>query len=241
MELTVRYLVDLLGPPRRVSFADSYVYRFDGRTAREAMLQKLVRVVSGLRAADILREAGYVQEQAVIQRVLDEINEDIQFLSGPALFDVETEHHQTYLNSFFEEEADSDSGELGAQNRPMVPRKKIRAYIAKIQGPSLDPSTGAKLARQLSKGYSGYVHAASPQIMEMFGGDPPQFAMNGMLATERHDEHSRDLWNQFFRSNVAFALASKAFGNEIRFETHRDIADEVLREMCLLDANEKHA
>ena len=38
----------------------------------------------------------------------------------------------------------------------------------------MDPSRGIGVARTVSKAYSGYVHAASPQIMDMYDGDPPR-------------------------------------------------------------------
>ena len=85
-----------------------------------------------------------------------------------------------------------------------------------------DPSTGVKLSRTINKGYSGYVHGASPQIMDLYGGNPPRFHVHGMGGTERQEEHRHDLWNYFFRSIVAFALAAKAFGDEELFRRIRE-------------------
>ena len=81
----------------------------------------------------------------------------------------------------------------------------------------MDPSRGVELRRTLSKTYSGYVHAASPQIMDMYGGNPPMFHMRGMLGTIRHDEHREDIWNYFYRGVIAFAVTAKAFGDEVLF------------------------
>jgi hypothetical protein len=64
-----------------------------------------------------------------------------------------------------------------------------------LQGMASDPSRRIELYRTISKVYSGFVHGASPHIMEMYGGDPPHFHTKGMLGTPRIEEHADDLWN----------------------------------------------
>ena len=114
---------------------------------------------------------------------------------------------------FTEEEFDAETAMDSTQKRPMIPRRKIQAQIARIEVSGLDPSTGVELARTITKAYSGYIHAASPQIMDMYGGSPPHFHVTGMLGTQRHAEHRQDLWNYFYRSILSFGLAAKAFGD----------------------------
>ena len=87
-----------------------------------------------------------------------------------------------------------------------------------MEGAAADPSSGVAVTRQVSKAYSGYVHAASPQIMDMYGGSPLRFHLRGMKGTERHDEHREDLWNYFYRGILAFSFAAKAFGADTLFE-----------------------
>jgi hypothetical protein len=65
--------------------------------------------------------------------------------------------------------------------------------------------------RIVRKTYSGYVHAASPQTMDLYIGDPPRFHTSGVAGTFRHEEHREDLWNNFYRGVLAFAYAAKAF------------------------------
>jgi hypothetical protein len=96
----------------------------------------------------------------------------------------------------------------------MVRRAKIRAYLARIEGAGLDPSRSAELMRTVEKLYSGFVHGASPHIMEMYYGDPPVFQVRGMLGTTLANEHREDLWNYFYRSIASFVYSAKAFGDE---------------------------
>jgi hypothetical protein len=147
--------------------------------------------------------------------MLDEFNEDILFLAHGVVSGNSTELHGEYLAAFFEEEFDDpSSGFKSTQKRPMIPRKKIRAYLARIEGFGFDPSRGTEIMRTVDKTYSGYVHGASPHIMDMYYGDPPRFHVRGMLGTTLLDEHREDLWNYFYRSISSFVWAAKAFGDE---------------------------
>ncbi|WP_397409812.1 hypothetical protein [Polaromonas sp.] len=217
MEHTVHVLAERVPPPVRVPYKDHFVYRHVDQSLNQALVQKLARMVSSLHAAHLLMDHGFIQEQASLQRILDELQEDITFLTFSVIFDNKTQLHQDYLDAFFEEEFDADTALASTQKRPMIPRKKIQAYIARTEGAAMDPSRGIELARTISKAYSGYVHAASPQIMDMYGGKPPKFHLRGMLGTQRHKEHRADLWNYFYRGIIAFAFVARTFDDEPLF------------------------
>jgi hypothetical protein len=220
MASSVHTLASRVPAPQSVPYRDGFVYRYVERTLHQALVQKLARMVSTLSAAWLLMEHGFGQEQASLQRVLDEIQEDITFLGYAVIFDARTQLHDDYLAAFFQEEFDADDPVESSQNRPMIPRKKIRAWIVNTEGNAVgDPSRGIKLSRTLHKTYSGYVHAASPHIMDMYLGDPPQFQMSGVMGGRRHAEHRDDLWNLFYRGILAFSTAAAAFGDHQMFET----------------------
>lgn len=199
--------------PQFVKIPGGFVFRYIEQTIHQAIILKLVRVVSGLRAALLLLEHGFVQEQAVHHRIIDELNEDILFLGYGIASGEVTPLHKRFLKAFYEEEFDSDNPIISTQKRDMIPRKKIRAYLAKIEGVS-NPSDTAEVLRTISKTYSGFVHAASTHILEMYGGDPPRFHLSGMLGTPRITHYSDDLWNYFYRSILSFILTAKVFGDK---------------------------
>jgi hypothetical protein len=218
MARTLDLLSGRVPAPQKVQYKDSFVFRHVERSIHQAIVQKLARIISTLAAAQLLMTHGFVQEQAALQRILGELHEDVTFLAlGDIKGDV-TQLHEEFLDAFFEEEFDADTALASTQKRPMSPRKKIQAYIARNEGASLDPSTGVELSRTITKAYSGFVHAASPQIMDMYGGNPPRFHVDGLLGTERHREHREDLWNYFYRSILAFGFAAKAFGDQPLFD-----------------------
>ena len=167
--------------------------------------------------ARLLASTGFVQEQAALHRMLDEFNEDILLLVHGLLFEL-TPLHTEYLAAFYEEEFDKPDDPLASsQKRAMIPRQRIRAYLSRIAPEGLDPSTGVEVMRTIQKIYSGFVHGASPHIMEMYGGVPPKWHVRGMTGTTRADDHSNDLWNVFYRSIASFAVTAKAFGDDKLF------------------------
>ncbi len=225
MERTVHGFARRVPQPQQVPHKDSFVFRYMEETVHQALVQKLARTVSTLRAARLLLDHGFVQEQATLQRVLDELQEDINFFALGVVFNKWESIHQDHLAAFFEEEFDAESAIESKQRRPMVRRKRIRAWLA-ANGGGIDPSRGVELARTISKAYSGYVHAASPHIMDMYGGDPPVFHMRGMSGTPRQMEHSADLWNYFYRGIIAFGVTAKALGDDQLFQSIREFVDE---------------
>lgn len=219
METSHTILAGRVQAPRVVRLGKNGLsFRYAEKGIHEALIQKLARVVSGLHAVLLLAEHGFCQEQAALQRMIDELNEDILVLAHGVVFNKPTDLHQEYLAAFYKEEFDNpDSAIKSTQRRPMVPRQKIRAYISRIEGLQLDVNATVEALRTVQKAYSGYVHGASPHIMEMYLGRPPRWHLRGMLGTHRVDDHRSDLRNVFYRGIVLFAYTAKAFGDEELF------------------------
>ena len=219
MERFVHRLAKRVPPPQLVTHRGTRVFRHVEKSIGQAIVQKLVRMVSTLHAARLLQNHGFVQEQGVLQRILDEIQDDIRFLTYGVIFDDLTSRHQSYLDAFFEEEFDAEDALGSTQKRPMISRRKIRAYNASKASPNR--SREVEASRTIHKIFSGYVHVASPHVMDMYGGNPARFHMRGMRDTPRQDEHQKDLWNCFYRGTVVLVLAARALDDDVLLgETH---------------------
>ena len=226
MEATVHGLAKQVPAPQPSRTNNLLVFRHVEKSIHQAIVQKLARLVSTLYATRLLLNHGFVQEVGVLKRVLDEIQDDILFLwSG---IDDQSPLHREFLEAFFEEEFDVDTALESTQKRKMIPRSKIRAHnalvIANIRGAPFDPSRTTEVLRTINKAYSGYVHAASPQIMELYGGNPPHFHMSGMLRTPLEQTHREDFWNYVCRSIYAFGVVAKAFGDDVVWRKISDYA-----------------
>lgn len=210
MERAFRRLERQVPPPVEQRWKDGFVLRYRERTIEQALIQKLARQVSGLHAIDALLLNGLAQEQGVIQRTLDEIGEDIHFLVLAVAPREVTPLHQRYLDDFWQEEFDHPDPIKATQKRGMVQRQKIRAFNARAGG-LLDPSTMDAVGHTVHKAYSGFVHAASPQVMDMLEGSPPTFQISGMKSGYRRAEHVDDAWNYFYRGLTSVTMVAMAF------------------------------
>lgn len=203
------------GAPQFVPIPSGFGYRYEEQSLHQAIIQKLARIVTGLQALSLLNKAGFLQEQAAVQRMLDEFEEDVQFLSHAVIFDDFTEHHSTYLDYFYQEEFDNSNGAIeSSQKRGAVPRKKIRAYVCKDRGAGYHQSSSIEVARTLHKTYSGFVHGASPHIMDLYSGNPPHFQLRGVTESSLLDDYTGDLLNYYYRAILAFGSSAKAFGED---------------------------
>lgn len=226
MERTLRGLEARVPQPQWDAKREAF--RYKEQTPHQAIVQKSARLVSGLHVARLLMAHGFTQEQAVVIRTLDELSEDIYFLSLGVIQGLEP-LHQNFLTAFYEEEFDGDTALESTQKRSMIPRPKIHAYLSR-QDTGLDPRAASSAFRSIHKTYSGFVHGASPQIMDMYGGNPPKFHARGMAGTPRQEEYREDLWNYFYRGICAFGFVAKAFGDMELFESIKKFRDEFARQ-----------
>ena len=217
MESAFRRFESALEPPELVAWRDGYVLRYRTQSIEQALLQKLARLISGLHAAHRLLAEGFVQEQAVIHRTLDEIGEDITFLAAARTNGDVTPLHDRYLKAFFEDQLPERWDRNAVVRGPDMPtRSKIRAYLTRVLGEGIEPSNADAT---LHRAYSGYVHAASQNIMDMCGGFPPRYHLRGLQGTPRVIEHEADSWNYLYRGFLSTIIVAKAFGDELGVKT----------------------
>jgi hypothetical protein len=201
--------------PERVQHKDSFVFRYANKGIHEALVQKLARCISGLNAIRILLAAGYVQEVGVLLRTLDEIQEDIFFLASAETNGARTDRHTQYLEAFYADAVFSrPEGSLRISKPNLLPRKKVRAHSVNVLGQGVNISEALDAGESLSTAYSGYVHAASENIMEMYGGNPPHFHVDGMRGTPRIATFEQDTENYVYRGVMAATVVAKAFGDK---------------------------
>lgn len=215
LENCFRIFEGMVPPPQKEWHEDRYYFRYKEQTIQQAIVQKLARVISGLHTASLLANNGFLQEQAALHRMLDEFYEDTLFLAYALIFNNETETHHRYLAAFYKEEFDHQTGEWSpGRKKMMVQRREIRAYLDEVRQNFMDPNSMANRSNEIYATYSGFVHGASPHIMDMVQGSPPKFRLQGLTGTTLHKLHQDDLFNPFFRAILLFANVAKAFGNQ---------------------------
>ena len=101
---------------------------------------------------------------------------------------------------------------------PINNRAEIKNAWTQFEKEALDPDRTIKLYKTITKVHSGFVHGASPQIMDMYGGNPPHFHTKGMLGTPRIDEHTDALWHYMYRTLLSHLFVAIALGAEEHVE-----------------------
>jgi hypothetical protein len=182
--------------------------RYKEKTADQAALQKIARYISGLHALVLLLKNRHLQEDGTLKRTLDELGEDIMFLLMRPATEDEHKLRQRYLESFYGEEFDPGVSPMDSKRkRKRVQRREIRDYIH-ARTAALD-ARGKRANEVVYQGYSGYVHADSPHLMEMWDWDTRRYELKGARDINLLESHLTDATNYFVRGfyNVA-ALAS---------------------------------
>lgn len=213
LQQAFQVLENKIEKPAFVKRGTYYVFRYENQTIQAAVIQKLARLISGLHASLVLLRGGFVQELGAIFRTLDEFQEDILFLCQAIQTGELTELHQEYLKSLYQEEFDlPENPLLSEQKRPTIPRRKIQAAIANIRETEMNPSDAKELHRTIGQAYSGYVHGVSVHIMEMYGGDPPEYYLTGMIGTPRIASFTENCWDYFYRGLLSVMIVAFSFG-----------------------------
>lgn len=213
MDQLHRELVLSVPLPEKIKVREKYSYHYTEQTLAQAVVQKLARIPSGLRAAKALLDLGLLQEQAAICRMVDEFQEDVVFLSFGIIDGSISPRHRQYLESFFSkiENEQLDPSQF-FEKKNLVSRRKISAYIANHRLTPGDPSGAISSNTKISTAYSGYVHGFSVNIMEMYSPSPPMFLTAGMSGSRLQVGHRHDFFNFIYRGVMAFCFATHAIG-----------------------------
>ena len=214
LEVYFRQLLSSVEQPVFVKNESYPRWRFPNEGVAEAVLLKGARIISALNSLLYLLRGGYVQEMGVICRTIDEFFIDITFLLEGFPDKELSAPQRQFLKDFYQEEFDRPESPLeSTQKRKTVQRQKLYAAVGRIFSDVVDTQQAQELFRTLGKTYSGYVHGAYPHVMELYGGYPPKFHLNGMLDTPRAEEWIENAKHYFYRAIQALMLIAGAFKN----------------------------
>ncbi len=214
----LRQLEDVVPRPQWVRWKTSFNWRCVEKLPSQAIVQKIARQISGAKALDLLLEHGFLQEVGVMQRMLDEIAEDVSFLALGMTTGLNKDHEK-YLRYFWAED------EPDLLN---VKRSKIRAFNHRALNGLADPSGADKNARDLYQTFSDFVHARSSSIMAMVAGPPPTFHIDGILDEEATLPFREQAPTYGFRCLCSLAFATRAIEDG-------PVADQTFRELVAFE------
>lgn len=212
----------LVPGPERIMREGGFVYRYVEQSVEQAIVQKLARINTGLKSACLLLNSGFLQEAAIIQRTVDEAQEDICYLAYGKITGNWTENHQKYLANFWLDEPVSRTG---------VARPKIRDYLAKFEGSAAGAPADQVVSpmKTVYGTYSGYAHCSSAHVMELFDGSGASWQLNGMRGSQFQKDQTFDLRNQFYRGLVAYACSAVLFQQPSLFQQLTRFSDDFMK------------
>ena len=200
-------------PPEFVSVGGQQQFRYSEETVYHVAFLKAIRMVSGLNASLALLSGGFYQEIMVVLRTVDDFFSDILFIIENAEQNTLSEAQKKFMEDFFQEEFVNPNNPLeNTKRRSTVPKKKIWASVARQIGQYANPSDAQKILQVTSDAFSGYVHGAYPQIMELCGGNPPWFHMNGISASVRTQACFKQISFYLHRTIMATDILTKSLG-----------------------------
>jgi hypothetical protein len=164
-----------------------YFYREAG--IKHFCLLKAVRIVSGLHASVGLARMGFTQEVAVVIRTVIECSSQIQFvLVGIQNGSISPEATQLIFDYFQDTERRTVPAK-GAQIRQKKLHDVIGADLDVFKEATEDPRSTTVMLSDIYFRFSYYVHARYPETMDLYGGRPGQFHLNGMAGTPKDIEN----------------------------------------------------
>jgi len=203
-----------VGLPARVQIAGKSFWRHPKHGTALVSYLKGVKLLSTLNAAVTLYRAGHAQEIGALMRIADECCSAMFFMSTADESNLSKEQQQ-YLRDFFQEEfADPLDPFNTRQKRETVRQKKIHAAFGDAGKDTISSEDSQKLQYVVHGALSGYIHGAYPHIMEMYGGEPPTFLLNGMLGTPRQADGYEHLKVYIHRLAMASEMLALKLENQ---------------------------
>jgi hypothetical protein len=140
-----------------------------------------------------LAQGGFAQEISVLVRTVVEYTTHIEFvLHALNENDLLASDAGKYAHDFFADFARNGSADFKrAQIRQGVVNRRLGETLDNFSGSAGDAERRVPPERTYSDiylTYSNYVHAKYPEIMDLYGGSPRRFHLDGMRGTPKDEE-----------------------------------------------------
>lgn len=182
-------------PAPKLKRGDNWVgFRYENPEVIHFCVLRAARIVSGLNASIELVRAGFTQEIGVVLRTNIEYVSHIDFvLASRDEQGKLSAKADKFLAEFF---SDDERGSGKAKKVKLVQQdvhKLVGERLDKISNAAGDGTVGRKAASDLMSNiyltFSYYVHGRYPESMDLYGGRPGYFHLNGMSRTPKDVEN----------------------------------------------------
>ena len=177
--------------PIKLAHLAGFQWRFREKNERALLVGKAIRMVSGLRAAFMLAELGYIAESGTLLRtVSDFANEVISICEGYAKGSP-TSDQKKFVEQYFAPMAiDLDEYEYQSRERWVTRKQMLAGHVRWATEKGENTERARKVLGFLLYGYDKYVHGAYITAMEL--SDPLwDFMLRGHALTAKRETNKR--------------------------------------------------
>lgn len=146
------------------------------------VILKIIRAAQGVQSMYLLCTHGLLIDMCALYRCVDDCSAEIAFLLEN--YPKTSTDADQFIKAFFEATADNH---LNAQT-PYVTTRKIRSSMVRSFGSHADQSTH-ETTFKIYKTFSGYIHANYVHIMQIYGGNPARFNVEGVSSIQERNKH----------------------------------------------------
>ena len=199
--------------------AGRFWWNFREENARTVMIGKAVRLISGIRAAMLLADHGYVTECGTVLRTVSDYTIEIGSLidsvtgtEGP------TTAQNEFVRQYFLPMAESPEAFASGARERWVARKEIFAGFIRWAA-QFDKNSEIEKLQQYTEyllmGYDKYVHGSYITAMELYNGETESFMLGGNDADFVRDIAKRSVASKLHEAITVF-VSLAALDGDIR-------------------------
>ena len=214
-----------LVPPREVPEAGGGIrLEFREHIPHTVMVGKSIRAVSGIRAALILADLGYVAECAALLRMVSDFCTEITAV-GEALNrgGKLPSAVESFIGQYFAPKPRSPEQLAAAERTRYVSREELmKAHLRLAENANVDGEQLRIVHRFLNMAYDAYVHGAYETTMELCDPCSGRFMMCGHLSTLKREEFVEAVLLELHEVVVAIEFTAAVTANARIFKLARD-------------------
>ncbi len=197
--------------------------QFRSHSPHAAMVGKAVRAVSGIRAALLLAETGYVAECASVLRVVSDLCREISAIGYAVHAGGELPSAVVkFVDQYFTPRARTPEQFADQEKVRHVSREDLmKTQVAVARAAGVDPEEQFLLRRFLDMSYDSYVHGAYETSMELYDVQRGGFMMRGHRSTEKRYEFAEAVFMKMHEVVAAVQLTAAVTGHEDVFDAAR--------------------
>ncbi len=168
-----------------------FLWKFREESDRAVLVGKSVRLASGVRAAFMLADMGYISECGTILRTVSDFTTEIISICEGCKRGTPTTAQKRFLDQYFKPiPKDPDEYDDNQSKESWVARDDLfKAHCRWATENKGDPQRLKKVLRFLAHMYDKFVHGAYITSMELYDGRTNTFALRGNVPDYKRTEY----------------------------------------------------